>query len=259
MDVRDSAVARTASFEAFIEYFYLDTVGKVTIGYGRMVPNANAAAGLPLKKNGSDAEEDAKRDEWTLIKSKPKGRPASYYKQFTKLTLLESDAKAMLRDDLEGSAADLKTRFPDLDSYPNDAQDALLDMMFNLGLTKFSEANWPKLFSAVEAKDWTTAAAESNRPDVQDERNQAIHDLFVSAAGSSLKLYHAARIANESFKDQINALSNFISTGQAVEKFFPYGITTIKLDVKAGGVEVNFEISGPEQGKPPVLGRRGKS
>jgi GH24 family phage-related lysozyme (muramidase) len=259
MDVRESAVTRTAGFEAFVEHFYLDTAGKVTIGYGRMVPNADAAADLPLKKNGSDAEEDAKRDEWTLIKSKPAGKPASYYKQFTKLTLPESDAKAMLRENLEGFAADLKTRFPDLDDYPNDAQDALLDMMFNLGLTKFSKANWPKLFAAVEAKDWTKAAAESNRPDVQDERNEAIHDLFVSAAGVSLKLYLEARIVAESFKDQIGQLSSFISTGQGVEKFFPHGITKIKLDVKAGGVGIDFEISGPEQGKPSVLARKRKS
>ncbi|MCP3367759.1 glycoside hydrolase family protein [Bradyrhizobium cajani] len=259
MDVRESAVTRTAGFEAFVEHFYLDTVGKVTIGYGRMVPNADAAVDLPLKKNGSDADDDAKRDEWALIKSKPAGKPASYYRQFTKLTLQESDAKAMLRENLEGSAADLKTRFPELDDYPNDAQDALLDMMFNLGLTKFSRAKWPKLFAAVEAKDWTTAAAESNRPDVQEERNEAIHDLFASAAGASLKLYLAARIVNESFKDQIGELSSFISGGQGIEKFFPYGITKIKLDVKAGGVEIDFEISGPEQGKPSVLARKGKS
>jgi GH24 family phage-related lysozyme (muramidase) len=258
MEVRDSAVTRTAGFEAFVEHFYLDTVGKVTIGYGRMIPTADAAAALPLKDNGSDAEEDAKRDEWALIKSKPAGKPASYYKQFTKLTLLESDAKAMLRENLEGSAGDLKTRFPDLDDYPNDAQDALLDMMFNLGLPKFSKAKWPTLFIAVEKKDWMTAATESNRPDVQDDRNQAIHDLFVSAAGASLKLHLVARIVSESFKDQIGQLSSFISTGQEIAKFFPNGITKIKLDVKAGGVEIDFEMSGPEQGKPPVLARRGK-
>src|SRR3712207_5090478 len=114
MEVRDSAVERTAGFEGYVEHFYLDTKGKVTVGYGRMIADASAAAALPMKVGGEDASDKAKRDEWTLIKSKPAGHPASYYKQFTELTILVDEAKALLRADLKGAAADLKVRFPKL-------------------------------------------------------------------------------------------------------------------------------------------------
>lgn len=251
MIVRDSAVDRTAGFEGFVEHFYLDTTGNVTIGYGHMVPTAAAAAALPLKdENGRDATAQAKRDEWTLIKSKPPGKRPSYYKPFTKLTLPVADAKALLRKDLEAAAKDVKTRFPKIDDYPEDAQDALLDMMFNLGLTKFSRANWTNLFAAVDKEDWKTAASECHRSDVQDVRNDAIRDLFLSAAEKFLDLHVASRLVDQSFKNRINEVLEFVSAGQKFDKFFPNGITKVKLDVTVSGIKIEFELVGPDQGKP---------
>lgn len=253
MDVRDSAVERTAGFEGFVEHFYLDTKGKVTVAYGRMIPAPDAAVALPMKLAGNDATDKAKRDEWALIKSKPTGHPASYYKQFTKLTIPIDQAQALLRTDLEGSAADLKVRFSKVDEYPEDAQDALLDMMFNLGLSKFTKAKWPKLFAAVEKQDWKTAAAESHRPDVQDVRNEAIRDLFMSATQQLFGIQVLAGAADRSFTEQLAELRKFMIEGQDLKKFFPNGITKIQFKVKVANVEIEFEMSGPEGTK--VLGK----
>jgi GH24 family phage-related lysozyme (muramidase) len=182
MDIRQSAIDRTAGFESYVGYFYLDTTGNVTVGYGHMVPDADTATSIALKLNGADASDQAKKDEWNTIHSKDSGHVASYYQQFTTLTLDQSDGKTLLGSDLANAASDLAKRFPSLDTYPDAAQDALLDMIFNIGMTNFSSAKWPSLFAAVNSQDWRTAAAQCNRPDVGDDRNNAIRDLFLSVA-----------------------------------------------------------------------------
>lgn len=246
MEIRQSAVDRTAGFEDFVEHFYLDPKVKVTVGYGHMLADADAAASAAMKLNGNDATEKDKRDEWALIKSKDPGHPASYYKQFTKLKLGTTDANVLLREDLEGSASDLATRFPSLDDYPEAAQDALLDMMFNIGLTKFTKSKWPKLFPAVEKKDWKTAAAESNRPDVPDERNEAIRDLFLSAA-TLFDLRAGVGAMAQSFTQQLVGILSLIERAGDLPKFYPNGITKIRFGMKVAGAEIDFEMTGPDR------------
>jgi GH24 family phage-related lysozyme (muramidase) len=243
LDIRQSAVDRTAGFEAFVGYLYLDSKGNVTAGYGHKLADANSAVGVHLKKNGKEATDKVKRDEWTTMKSQAVGHPASYYEQFTTLTFGETDAKSLLRTDLEGAASDLEVRFPSLDDYPDAAQDALLDMMFNIGLTRFTSAKWPGLFKAVQKKDWKTAAAESHRADVPDDRNDAIRDLFLSASRSARTQMLALRSL---FDSQLVKLSDFLRLGQESDKFFPNGITKIHLSVKAASVELSLEIDGPD-------------
>jgi hypothetical protein len=211
-----------------------------------MLAGTNAAAAAAMKLDGEDATEQDKRDEWTLIKSKEPGHLASYYKQFTKLTLGMTDANALLREDLEGSASDLATRFPSLDSYPEAAQDALLDMMFNIGLTKFTKNKWPKLFAAVEKMDWKSAAAESNRPDVPDDRNEAIRDLFLSAA-TLFDLQASVGAIAQSFAGQLAGILSLIEKAADLPKFYPNGITKIHFGMKVAGAEIDFEMTGPDR------------
>jgi len=246
MEVRQSAVDRTAGFEDFVEHFYLDTNAKVTVGYGHMLSDADAAASIPMKLDGNAASKKDKRDEWTLIDSKEPGHKASYYKQFTKLALDMTDASTFLREDLEGAASDLETRFPSLDDYPEAAQDALLDMMFNIGLTKFKKSNWPSLFAAVETKDWKKAASESHRSDVPDNRNDAIRDLFLSAAGF-FDLRDGAAAVAQSLTQQLASTFSLIERGSVFPKFYPHGVTKIHLRLKVGNAEVDFEMSGPDR------------
>jgi GH24 family phage-related lysozyme (muramidase) len=249
LDVRQSAIDRTAGFEAFVSHMYLDTGGKVTAGYGHMLPNALAVSAIVMKLNGNNAIQKDKEKEWTLIKSKEVGHPASYYKQFTKLTMSEDDGKSLLRADLTDAAADLARRFPVLDDFPETAQDELLDMMFNIGLTKFTKTKWPKLFAAVEKQDWKSAADASNRPDVGVDRNKAIYDLFISASALALMAETALadegpEVAGALFDRRALTILKLISSGQECRKFFPNGIERIRLDVKVGHTKIGMEISG---------------
>jgi GH24 family phage-related lysozyme (muramidase) len=64
------------------------------------------------------------------------------------------------------------------------AKVALMDMIYNLGETKFSRSKWPNLFKAVNQRDWKEAAKQSNRkiPNDTTNRNQKTFDQFIAAA-----------------------------------------------------------------------------
>lgn len=241
MDVRQTAVDRTAEFEGFVPHFYLDTKGKVTVGYGRMLPNADAAASLPMKLKGLDATDKAKRDEWTTMSVQKAGQPASYYKQFSTLTIGEADARSLLLANLTSAASDLGTRFPALDQYPEAAQDALLDMIFNIGRTNFTKAKWPDLFAAVEGKDWASAAAASNRKDVSQKRNDAIRKLFLDAVP---KVYAGQRLGSESLAPQLAQLLRLIATEGQLDRLFPEGVRKLRISIATADVTVTFEGEG---------------
>jgi GH24 family phage-related lysozyme (muramidase) len=250
MDIRQTAIDRTKRFEGFVPHFYLDTTGNVTIGYGAMIPTSSAAVGLALTLNGAAATDKQKKDDWTAIKAMEAGHTPDYYKKAAKLRLAETDAATVLKDKLKGAAADLLTRFADLDKYPESVQDALLDMMFNLGLTKFSKTNWPKLFTAVTAKKWKDAAAECNRPDVPANRNTEIKDLFLAAVEPKSAWISSEDIAaiDSSLSNHMSQILKLASAARDTPVLFPHGITKIHLEIKAGELELALELSGPDTG-----------
>lgn len=50
-------------------------------------------------------------------------------------------------------------------------------MIFNLGATRIVN-RFPNFASALKARDWWKAAAESNRPDVNANRNDYVRNLL---------------------------------------------------------------------------------
>ena len=169
--------------EGSISHMYLDTVGKVTVGVGNMLPNVSAAKKLAFvnrttKKKATDTE---KETDFNTVKKQPKGRIASSYRQHTKLDLPTIEIDKLLDKRINEFKRGLKLSFPKFDSYPVTAQMAMLDMAFNLGVnglvTKF-----PSLKKAIESQDWTTAAKESNRPQVSKARNELVKKWFSEAA-----------------------------------------------------------------------------
>jgi GH24 family phage-related lysozyme (muramidase) len=230
MDLRQTAIDRTAKFEKFIEHMYLDSVGKVTVGYGTMLPNAAAAQAIPFSKaTGGTVSVQEIKDEWTLISTKDVGHAAGYYKQFTKLVESEADAIEVLKTKLQGAASDLRKRFPDLDDYHENAQDALLDMMFNIGLTKFSEPKWPKLFAAVKAEDWLEASKNCNRPDVAADRNAATKSLFEGAVSTFVTL--ADPSLSTVLMQHLSALDAFIQRQQGRGGPLSNGVRSLEIEV----------------------------
>lgn len=167
-------------FEGSYSYMYADTAGKITVGVGKMLPDAAAAQKLgfvrrpnpaanPSVLGGPAAPEDIQAD-FDSVNSQPAGKLASYYRQFTKLDLPDDAIDSLLNTVVQGCRSDIVASFPDFDSYPPEACAAIFDMTYNLGIGKLL-SEFPKFCRAVKSNDWATAANECQRGGIGDTRN----------------------------------------------------------------------------------------
>ncbi|MBV9301622.1 MAG: glycoside hydrolase family protein [Acidobacteriaceae bacterium] len=171
-------------------HMYLDTVGRVTVGVGHMIPNVHEAEKLSFVLHGctTQATLDQIASDYAKVESQQRGMLAEHYRPFTALDMTPSAIDELLSLDIATMEAGVRAAFHGYDTYPAPAQDALLDMAFNLGVnglvTKF-----PHLKAAAEAGDWQTCAAECRRNGISDARNEKTRTLFENAkSGRSMSL-----------------------------------------------------------------------
>jgi len=171
-------------YEGDVRHMYLDSEGHVTIGVGHLVPNLAAALKLNLVvgKTGAIATETQITTDYELVKKQAEGGYAYTYKKYTQLIMKKIEVNRLTNKHINNFYNELKKLFPSFDDYPTEARLALLDMIFNLGMTKLRNL-FPKLNKAVKAKKWAEAAAESRRKSpVSDARNNYVRALFEAAA-----------------------------------------------------------------------------
>jgi GH24 family phage-related lysozyme (muramidase) len=195
--VKGALLEQIERLEGRVNHFYLDTVGKVTIGIGHQVASEAAAAELPLyipRMFGwwlRKATAEEKQAEYQFVQLNGPDTlyryKASYYKQFTRLILLDDDIEKLLLNHINifyDELCQLYNRkngfYRDFDEFPDEVQMALFDMIFNLGMTNLRSA-WPKFNGAIKIEDWKTAAAESRRSQVSPARNRYVRDLLLMA------------------------------------------------------------------------------
>lgn len=109
----DAAISQLKTDEGYRQYPYKDTVGKLTIGYGRNLDDV----GIPVL-----------------------------------------EAEFLLQNDVLRAAEDLERSFPWATKLDPVRQAVLVNMVFNLGITRFS--GFKKTLAAVERAEYEKAAAE---------------------------------------------------------------------------------------------------
>ena len=72
--------------------------------------------------------------------------------------ITESEAMYLLRMDIERCEKELRCIFEDFDDLPKEIQNVLIDMIFNLGKSRFM--NFKKMIQAVKVKNWGEMANE---------------------------------------------------------------------------------------------------
>jgi len=175
---------KLVQYEGSVPHMYLDKKGYVTIGVGHLISNLTAALKLNLLvgKSGAIATKEQITADYEAVKKYWKtNATAPYYKKYTKLILTEVEINRLTNKHIKGFYSELKRLFPGFADYPAEVRLALLDIIFNQGMTKL-RGEWPKLNKAVKTKDWAEAAAESNRPELGDLRNSYVRELFEAAA-----------------------------------------------------------------------------
>jgi GH24 family phage-related lysozyme (muramidase) len=161
--------------EGSISHMYLDTVGKVTVGVGNMLPDIASAQRLGFvdRKTLKPATKEEIKTEFEKVSKLVKGLIASSYKKDTTLDLPSTEIDKLLDSRIDGFKTELKGKFPSFDTYPMTVQFGILDMAFNLG-TNGLVTKFPSFKKAIEEKDWKKAATESNRPQVSVTRNTTV-------------------------------------------------------------------------------------
>jgi GH24 family phage-related lysozyme (muramidase) len=179
---RASVIARLKKFEGCLSYMYQCTGGKVTIGAGHAIPSAPDAGKLSWSIGGAPATPEQAQSDFARIAAAPAGLVAGGYENLTRCRMRADDIDALLLADAALFESKLEAALPGWASYPEPAQEALFDMGYNLGvggLLKFHQ-----LLAAVDAGQWTAAAAQCHRMGIGDARNRETANLFRQAAGA---------------------------------------------------------------------------
>jgi GH24 family phage-related lysozyme (muramidase) len=165
---------------------YLDSKGILTIGVGNNVDKLENFIALDIT--------NTKTGELMTVAEKT----ALYNEIRTDISAKTFDAKnyayaqvppremyAKFDTQLNQAYSEVSKKVDSFSALPVPVQQALVDMQFNMGDSKFqagpntSGGEWPKLFEAINNKDWAAAARESNRKDVQSSRNSWTKEQFM--------------------------------------------------------------------------------
>jgi GH24 family phage-related lysozyme (muramidase) len=182
----EQSLAKLKEFEGCISWMYRDTVGKVTVGVGLMLPDAKAAEALPFVVGTRPATPQEISAEFTRVDTMPVGRASAFYKSSTALELTQQTIDAKLTSVLEGFEADLRVQLPHYDTLPDGVKMALLDMIYNLGPTGLFK-DFPHLIAAVDAGEWAQAAERCIRRGPSAARNAWTREQFLNAVVTTIQ------------------------------------------------------------------------
>jgi len=183
----DQTLAQLKSFEGCVPWMYRDSVGRVTVGVGLMLPDAAAACALPFHTaDGSAATAQQIAAEFARVHALTMAKLPSYYRTGGSLELPEAMIDEKLSAVLRGFEATLRAHFTSYDLLPNGVKMALLDMVYNLGPAGLLEG-YPRLIQAVETGAWAQAAAECARGGINAARNAWTRQQILSAVVGTIR------------------------------------------------------------------------
>ena len=194
----EQSLAKLEQFEGSIPWMYRDTVGRVTVGVGLMLPDAEAAVALPFQLGARAAAEAEIRAEFARVSTQPMGRPALFYQRAGGMELMKPEIDALLHKVLLGMETTVRGRLSDYDGLPDGVKMALLDMAYNLGPAGLLDG-FPRLIRAVEARDWSGAAAASFRHGPGAARNQWTRAMFLANIAGSIQAVAESRLKRFGF------------------------------------------------------------
>lgn len=185
-------------WEGFYAWMYLDSVGLVTVGYGTMFPDAEAAAAVPfVHAAGQAASKDEVRRAFALLHAGSAAQKAAaqrskfgahHFEKSTDLRITRATASRLRDTHIDADYRQLQSIYPSFDTFPDNARLALFDMIYNLGAgharTRHHRAQGLRAYhgmnSAIMRGDWAVAAQHCIRHGVPHGRNVATADLFKS-------------------------------------------------------------------------------
>jgi GH24 family phage-related lysozyme (muramidase) len=173
-------LAQLKLFEACVPWMYLDSVGKVTVGVGLMLPDAPTACALAFMAADAPATPGQIAAEFARVAALAPDKLPAFYRADTSPQLPQEIIDAKLSEVLAVFENTLRSGIPGYDALPDGVKMALLDMAYNLGPTGLLKG-YPKMLSAVAAGNWAQAASECARNGIGAARNAWTQQQFLSA------------------------------------------------------------------------------
>lgn len=177
----EQSLAKLKEFEGCVPWMYRDTVGKVTVGVGLMLPESSAAERLAFTLGDRAATAAEIEAEFARVLALPMGRPAGFYRTPSSPELPETVIDAQLTAVLDRFQDILREKLHHYDALPATVKLALLDMAYNLGPEGLFR-EYPRMMQAVAAGAWSRAAAECLRHGPGEARNAWTKSMFLAAA-----------------------------------------------------------------------------
>ncbi len=197
--VRQAFVPLTVTFEGgYIDWLFPDVKGLISTGFGLLLDPVSMAVGLPWRHyDGRLASREEIVAEWASLKNYVEKNPGSErrsYRTFASMTSIRLGKEGLyqaFQGKMNQNERVIRVGFPEWDSWPADAQLAVMSMAWACGPAFYSPAAghnyWPKLTAALRAKDFQTAAVEcfmneeAANPGIIP-RNKANRIMFLNAA-----------------------------------------------------------------------------
>lgn len=177
-------------FEGDIAWLYLDTVNKVTVGIGHMIPNAAEMAQIPMMKNGVPASDGEKQAAYaTVAKATDRSsRGANAFDELTTLRISEDQSADLFRSKFDSLFGEAVRLFQNVgggfEAWPKTVQLATFDMAYNLGPYGLYRG-YPTFRGEGLAKhDWAVCAKECYRNGPGQARNDWTKQQFLDAAAA---------------------------------------------------------------------------
>lgn len=162
---------------------YTDSKGYLTIGIGKNIHKLNDFLKLDIinTNTGMELTKIEKQNIHSKMVSEINNGTFMEY-DYAHIQISPNQIYNQFNQQLEIAYSELNKKIMNFIDMPISVQQALVDMQFNMGNNRFSERYWPKLFDAINKKDWKTAAKEaSERKDVQKARREWTKRMFLKA------------------------------------------------------------------------------
>lgn len=211
--VRERWLEFTEKLEGGIPYLYADIIGLVTCAYGNLVDPMSHALGLPWRHPGGvPASTSEIASAWQAVKN---DRDAARYghryaASLTRIRLTREGMADLALGKLAANDAILARRLDGWDEMPACAQMAMHSLAWACG----PAANFPKLFSALDAGDYDAAAVHIHI----NEWSGTVHNrgLIPRNRAQKILMRNAARVVAYRLDPDLLEWEEELAVGEAV-------------------------------------------
>lgn len=163
----------SAPLEGRVPYMYCDVLGLITTGVGNLINTLPQAKALPwLLADGTQADMADVAADWNKLHDGAQyyaKRAWHVYAKTMRCHLSEQAIDDLCKRQLAANEAIVRKRFPAYDSFPADAQLAIMSMAWAVGAGFASK--FPNLSACIDRQDWAGCVASCK---IREEGNPGV-------------------------------------------------------------------------------------